>query len=712
MNRSMRVLFLITLLLGSVQSLQAQRVKKGYEALSILDYFKAKKMFSKGLKYNPEASSFGLSVVFARNNNPFYNLDSAYHYVVMSDTMYLQAKEKKREKWAVYGWTRSGIDSMMQVIGDLRFTIAVKEHTVDAYTTFMDQHPWSNKYKVANYKRDSLAFFTALNDNSSEAYKAFLDAYPESEFAEIAKDNFYNSQFFEKTDKGSVQSFVEFIEQHPSSPMRRDAEEAIYELVTKPNTLSAYELFILGYDTNPYVGKAWKEYFQLFISDYGPERIEFFIDKYPDSPVLEEAEKELAWCDYSLLPYSVENVMEDKGNLYGFMNTDGKEVLECKFEFAGAFNEGLAMVMMNGKYGFINKMGDLKIPCEYEGAYDFKEGRAVVEMNGKLGMIDRNNKLLVPFEYEDIGEMSEHKAYVSKGEFYGYVDQNGELIIPEKFDEAFNFKDNLALVQFEDQYGFIAPSGQFVIQPNYEELTSLTDSLVLCVVDGRKGILTNNGTVVIQPIYDQIGHFKDGLALVSHGDTVEYINIHGEVVLSKGYRTYPNFLLKGTFSEGAAIVMNKKGKYGRINTYGNVITEYQYDNLGLSNQFIPFEKEEMWGLMNTSNKILISPRYESIDVLGENYILGRSEEGAGVMDPNGTKIIDFTYDEIEYLGQKVFVTENNGKYGMYLDGTMIAEPLYDKVSRFNEDFVLLVKDNMFFYFSVKKKTMINSAEGE
>lgn len=712
MNRSMRIFLIIALLFGSVQSLQAQRVKKGYEALSILDYFKAKKMFSKGLKYNPEASSYGLSIVFSRNNNPFYNLDSAYRYVTMSDTLYPKAKERKRENWAVYGWTRSGIDSMMQVIGDLRYNVAYKEHSIHAYTEFMELHPWSTKFASANYKRDSLAFFNAMKDNSSTAYKAFLDAYPSSEFAEIAKDNYYNSQFFEKTDKGSVQSYVEFIEEHPASPMRRDAEEAIYKLVTKPNTLSAYELFILGYDTNPFVDQAWHEYFQLYISEYSPKRIEQFIDKYPDSPMIEEAEKELAWSDYLLLPYSVKNLYEEKGNLYGFMNSDGKEVLECKYDFAGEFNEGLAMVVMNGRYGFINKQGELKIECVYEGAYDFNEGRAVVESNGKLGMIDRNNKLLLPFEFDDIGEMSEQKAYVSKGEFYGYVDQNGELIIPEKFDEAFNYNERLALVQFEGSYGMIAPSGQFVIQPKYEELTPLTDSLVLCVVDGRKGLLTKNGTVVIEPIYDQIGEFKDGLALVSHGDTVEYINIHGEVVLSKGYRTYPNFLLKGTFNEGAAIVMNKKGKYGRINTYGNVITEFQYDNLGLSNRFIPFEKEEMWGLMNTTNKVLISPKYESIDVLGDNYILGRTEDGAGVMDPNGTKIIDFTYEEIEYLGQQVFVTESNGKYGMYLDAAMLAEPVYDKVSRFNEDFVLLVKDNMFFYFSVKKKAMINSVEGE
>lgn len=704
---------LMTLLLVTSNSIvHGQRIKKGYEALSIMDYFKAKKMFSKGLKYNPEAASYGLSIVYSRDKNAFYNLDSAYHYLVMSDTLYEKAKERKRDKWALYTWTRSGIDSMKQVIGNLQYELARREHSVAGYSRFMSLHPWSDKYDRAHFIRDSLAFYAAMNDNSSSAYKSFLDTYPQSEFAPIAQDNYYNSQFFEKTEKGSVQSYIEFIEQHPDSPMRKDAEEAIFELVTAPNTIGAYELFILGYGDNPYVDQAWKEYYQLYLSDYSAARIEQFMEKYPDSPMFDEAERDLAWFDYVLLPNSKLSFYEDSGYVYGYMNADGMQIIGFDYEFTGGFNEGLAMVSKNGKYGFIDKQGRIQIPCMYEGVYDFKEGRAVVENDGKLGMIDRNNKLLLPFEYEDIGEMTEQKAYVSKGEYYGYVDVNGQLIIPEKFEEAFNFNDRLALVQVDELYGMIAPSGQFVIQAKYEDLTMLTDSLFLCSIDGRKGLLTKNGTLVIEPKYDQIGEFQDGLALVSHGDTVEYINIHGEIVLSKGYKTYPNFLLKGTFNQGAAIVVNKKGKYGRINTYGNVITEFQYDNLGFSSKFIPFQKEDLWGLMSTTNKTLISPLYESVDIASDEFIICRAEDGVGVLDPNGGVIIDFAYDEIEYLGNQIFLVEIGGEYGMYVGGQKVTEVAFDKISLFNQDFVLLVKGNMFSYFDVKKKEMINSEQGE
>lgn len=678
----------------------------------VKDYFKAKKLFSKGMKYNPEASSYGLAVIYSRNDNPFYDKDSAYRYVLIADTNWIHAKDRKKEKWATFTWTRQGIDSMKQVISDQFFAIARKMHSVEAYTHFMETHPWSRHMEAALASRDSLAFFAAMNDNSSAAYKDFLTKYPTSVYASIAEDNYYNSQFYEQTDRGSLPSYLRFIEEHPKSPMLPEAYRAVYELVTKPNTLQAYELFVLGYDDNPHVPKAWGEYYQLFISEYSCERIARFLEKYPDAPNRTEIEKDQAWCDYELLPNSKESFYEEEGRLCGFMNREGKQIIECTYDFVGTFNEGLALVIKDGKYGYINKTGDFRIQCQYDGANDFHNGRAVVEKDGKLGLIDRNNRLLLPFAYEDIGEMSQERVYVSKGELYGYADLNGNLVIPEKFDEAFDFNNGLARVVKDDKYGLINRDGEFVIDPKYEELVPFTDSLMYCMVNGLKGLLTRNGTVVIEPKYEQIGEFREGLALVSHGDTVEYINLAGEVVISKDFRTYPNFLLKGAFNEGAAIVMNKKGKYGRISAYGNVVTDLQFDNLGMGAKYIPFEKKEYWGLMSTSNKVLIQPEYESLDLVDDPYVIARLGDSLGVLDPNGKVIIPFMFDDIEYLKDGAFAVDEGGKYALYLNTRRITEAEFDAIDLFSEDFVHLVKGKESVYFDLKQGALIKTEGGE
>lgn len=60
-----------------------------------------------------------------------------------------------------------------------------------------------------------------------------------------------------------------------------------------------------------------------------------------------------------------------------------------KYDDAGNFSEGLAVVRLNDDIGFINKSGEIVIPLKYDAAGDFREGLAPVELNGKWGFISR-----------------------------------------------------------------------------------------------------------------------------------------------------------------------------------------------------------------------------------------------------------------------------------------------------------------------------------
>ena len=57
------------------------KISEGYKALSIFDYFKAKELFYKSLSKYPAQSSFGLSIIYYRNDNPFSNIDSSAKYI-------------------------------------------------------------------------------------------------------------------------------------------------------------------------------------------------------------------------------------------------------------------------------------------------------------------------------------------------------------------------------------------------------------------------------------------------------------------------------------------------------------------------------------------------------------------------------------------------------------------------------------------------------
>jgi len=691
-------IFICGILLVTLISSFSFRIKKGYEALNVHDYFTAKNSFLKGLKYDPSAAAFGLATIYSRNDNPFYQLDSAYRYILLADSTFEVAKDRKKEKWQKYGWTRTGIDSLRQSISTQFFKIAKNENSIASYTEFISSHPWSNECAPATNTRDSLAFLKVVFENTSEAYDLFIAQYPTSKYVALAEDNFYYSQYVEATNKNDLEQYVSFLEKNPNSPMKPAAEQRVFEIVTGPNTESAYKKFVQNYLDNSFINQAWKEYFQVYLGNYSKERIQFFISNNPTAAYLKDIEQEYRLADSLFLPISIDGK-------YGYMNRFGEVVISPNYQFAGHFVNGLATVGNDDRYGAINKSGQLIIPFAYGSVSDFNQGRAIVEENDLLGIVDRNNKVIAPFEYEDLGDLSSELIYFSKGLRYGYMDIYGETKITENFDEAYSFMNGRALVEIGDYQAIIDSKGNYIFQPMFEGLAQLNDSLYSFEKDEMKGIITLSGKIIAEAKYDEIGLFHNELAFVINQDTLQYINGKGEVVISRGFKTYPNFELKGEFKNGTAVV-SKKEKYGRINTKGEVIIPIEYDNLGVGKDYIPYKKKDAWGLINASNKMLIPAKYESIDLIAEKYVVAGLNDSIGLLDLNGNNLLPFTFHAIEGLIGDYLIVEKDGHRGLYKKNKQILEIIYDQIRLFKDDFVTLVQDDQIIYYDLRDERIV------
>jgi hypothetical protein len=262
MKRKVVHILILTLVIISASTAYAGNIKKGFVALQVHDYFKAKKAFEKGMKYNPEASAFGLAILYSRDNHVFYSKDSAYRYINMARTNLYDAKARKRKKWAKYGWSLAGIDSVEQIITDQFYAEAQQINTPASYDAFLKTHPNSAYAPRAMAIRDSIAFFSAVMENTSSSYQTFMESYPESEYFPLAEDNFYEVQFDELTGDGSLASYLEFIQLNANSPLRPAAEKKIFEIVTEANTAQSFEVFIRTYPDNSMVDSAWRQLYQ------------------------------------------------------------------------------------------------------------------------------------------------------------------------------------------------------------------------------------------------------------------------------------------------------------------------------------------------------------------------------------------------------------------------------------------------------------------
>lgn len=127
-----------------------------------------------------------------------------------------------------------------------------------------------------------------------------------------------------------------------------------------------------------------------------------------------------------LTDYSGAAIGKETGDILLYkVGGDGFPVLP--YDSAGAFNDGLAYVTSNGKYGFINSEGVEVIPLKYDSVSSFNGGYAVVMLGEENILIDTegNEVALLPenITYTSIsdGMILAGATLEGGGERYGYI---------------------------------------------------------------------------------------------------------------------------------------------------------------------------------------------------------------------------------------------------------------------------------------------------
>ncbi|WP_169943246.1 WG repeat-containing protein, partial [Campylobacter sp. RM15925] len=101
-----------------------------------------------------------------------------------------------------------------------------------------------------------------------------------------------------------------------------------------------------------------------------------------------------------------------KDGKWGYINTKGEQVVECKFYEVLGFIEGLAKVKKGLKQFTINNKGNfvvhdennnqMEISSKFDDVYDFSEGLAAVKKDGKWGYINAKGEQVVECKFDDV----------------------------------------------------------------------------------------------------------------------------------------------------------------------------------------------------------------------------------------------------------------------------------------------------------------------
>jgi hypothetical protein len=283
---------------------------------------------------------------------------------------------------------------------------------------------------------------------------------------------------------------------------------------------------------------------------YNPEAKEFYFINLKGEKLATEISgyKLIEAFGFGLKGFENGMVPVKQGEKWGYLNTEGKLAIPCKYDDASPFNEGFATVKINEKFIVLNKQGvetGIEIP-NVKDIRSFSEKLAPFKtIDGKMGFIDVNGKVAIEAQFLSVGYFNGGIAYaktadkmvgfinkkgewaikpqfldvkgydpecglarVKSGEVWGYVNKSGEMVninISETLDDFFN---GLAKGKKNEKVGFYNAKGEWAIEPKFDNARDFENGYAAARVGEKWGIIDKTGKWVAEPVFDDIKDVK------------------------------------------------------------------------------------------------------------------------------------------------------------------------------------------------------------
>lgn len=362
--------------------------------------------------------------------------------------------------------------------------------------------------------------------------------------------------------------------------------------------------------------------------------------------------------------------------LWGYLDLQGNFALEPKHTFLKDFRKDSLAIYINddsagvGRYGVLNFQFQPIIPAKYNSISSYFQDFKVAVKNPYLFYFNQKgyeiHKGMPPKR-----TFSEGLCQVNNGYAWGYINLDGKVKIPFQFDSTRSFSNGLAaVVDTSGQWVFVDTAGQRRFSTgfsakHYLDFGRFSNGRCRFRVGKLWGYYDLKGNQGIAPKFSRATEFSFAAAVVlvpgASGDKPAVIDTAGNFIVKPGlYEEIHPF-----DNNGLSVVRNKKaGLYGLINTHGDTLTEFKY------NQIKPFIKGyaqvhigAQIGLINLSGQEIIRPQFHKIDLMSEGLVAVKktSQDKRWVyVDRTGRDAVKGAYEQVTpFTGGVALV---NGRY--------------------------------------------------
>lgn len=392
------------------------------------------------------------------------------------------------------------------------------------------------------------------------------------------------------------------------------------EMIAIPNPEKT--VFVCVYDVDEQTG----EYKTKVINEKGQE---IFTD-YDRVEVIENFDsKQNIWYENNLLRVV-------KNGKCGIIDCDGNTIVPCEYESITSLKsvkENL-LVKKDNKVGVINNLGQVVVPTEYSNVKLLKEGYKneyiIVDEQGNSGVISTSGTVIVTPAYKDIKYINSTEMYAANiDNKWTLINKKGE-VLNNSYDDYTYVKGDYVIVQKDGKYGIITVNGEVKIEPTYEELKYAFSVYYIAKLNSKYGIINTDNTTLIPLEYLSMTYWEEKDILIADRTETETVifdsnltqKLSGIFVYEENYiqaringadkyytYKFEEKQKKDILTKNTLFVSKKDNKYGFVDSQGNVVVDYIYDEAKEQNQygFAAVKLNGLWGSIDKTGKVMLQP---------------------------------------------------------------------------------------------------------
>lgn len=346
------------------------------------------------------------------------------------------------------------------------------------------------------------------------------------------------------------------------------------------------------------------------------------------------------------------NVVTEQGYRYGYINSQGKQVLDTMFTNVKRItevkddNNTYLITYKNGQAGIL-KNGQTVIENEYEDiSYDVTNNVLVLQKNAKQGVYDLAGNMILPIQYDNIeilgtlinatkdGKLMvfnvsgtvqdenslkamypENNYYITvdRNGKYGVADQNKNSIINNEYNYIEYAFDKYFIATKNEKIGVIDETGNIVIPIENSIVQNINGTKIIQIINSETNVsdIYNSKMEKVLSQSDSRIYLKENYIKLVSADDIKYIDYDGNLKDAQEI-----------FTNNIVFAKKENGKWGYVDRSGNTVVDYKYEFATNINEYGygAVKQNGKWGVVNAQGQLIKEAVYTLDDI--EPYFIG------------------------------------------------------------------------------------------